>query len=87
MWVVTLGGREVFGELHEGAHRGAGATLGCVAVGLTLVEGRTGDVEMVRTLLAGGANPNILDYTGRDAAGWALDSHRPNVIRLLKNTH
>jgi ankyrin repeat protein len=48
---------------------------------------RTGDVEMVRTLLAGGANPHILDYTGRDAAGWALDSHRPNVIRLLKNTH
>lgn len=46
---------------------------------------RTGDVEVVRLLLAGGANPNILDYTGRDAAGWALDSHRPNVVRMLKD--
>jgi len=46
---------------------------------------RTGDVELVRLLLEGGANPGILDYTGRDAAGWALDSHRPNVVRALKD--
>jgi ankyrin repeat protein len=47
--------------------------------------GRTGDVELVRLLLASGANPNLLDYTGRDAAGWALDAHRPSVVRMLKD--
>lgn len=46
---------------------------------------RTGDIELVRLLLEGGANPNILDYTGRDAAGWAIESHRQSVVQLLKN--
>jgi ankyrin repeat protein len=46
---------------------------------------KTGDVELVRMLLAGGANAGMLDYTGRDAAGWALDSHRQLVVQTLKD--
>ena len=46
---------------------------------------KTGDIELVRALLDHGANPNMLDYTGRDASGWALDSHRPMVVQLLKD--
>ena len=46
---------------------------------------KAGDSEMVRMLLAGGANPNTADYTGRDAAGWALESHRQSVVQILKN--
>lgn len=45
---------------------------------------RAGKVEIVRTLLARGANPNKTDFTGRDAAGWALEGHRPMVIQLIK---
>ena len=42
---------------------------------------RNGQIEIVRTLLARGANPNKSDFTGRDAVGWALDSHRPAMHR------
>jgi len=45
---------------------------------------KAGDIDSVNLLLARGANPNKVDYTGRDAAGWALESHRPLVIRALK---
>lgn len=45
---------------------------------------KTGDIELVRMLLEGGANANLLDYTGRDAAGWALESHRQMVVETLK---
>jgi ankyrin repeat protein len=50
-----------------------------------MIAAKDGEVEMVRTLLARGANPNKSDYTGRDALGWALDSHRPAVIAILKD--
>jgi ankyrin repeat protein len=46
---------------------------------------KTGDPELVRMLLAGGANANANDYTGRDAAGWALESHRQGVVQILKD--
>jgi uncharacterized protein len=46
---------------------------------------KAGDVESVRALLAHGANPNKVDYTGRDAVGWAQESHRPFVVRTLKD--
>lgn len=46
---------------------------------------KTGDIQLVHMLLDGGANPNILDYTGRDAAGWAIESHRQPVVQLLKD--
>jgi uncharacterized protein len=50
-----------------------------------MVASKNGEVEMVRTLLARGANPNKSDYTGRDALGWALDSHRQALVVLLKD--
>jgi ankyrin repeat protein len=50
-----------------------------------MVAAKDGEVEMVRTLLAHGANPNKSDYTGRDSLGWALDSHRPAIIAILKD--
>jgi ankyrin repeat protein len=46
---------------------------------------KAGDIEMVRALLAHGADPNKSDYTGRDAVGWALDSHRQGVVQTLKD--
>jgi uncharacterized protein len=50
-----------------------------------MIAAKDGEVEMVRTLLARGANPNKSDYTGRDPLGWALDSHRPAIIAILKD--
>ena len=50
-----------------------------------MVAAKDGEVEMVRSLLARGANPNKSDYTGRDALGWALDSHRQALVVLLKD--
>jgi uncharacterized protein len=46
---------------------------------------KTGDIEAIRALLAHGANPNTSDYTGRDAAGWALESHRQMAVQMLKD--
>jgi ankyrin repeat protein len=43
-----------------------------------------GDLEIVRALLAKGANPSKTDFTGRDAVGWASDSRRPLVIQALQ---
>jgi uncharacterized protein len=50
-----------------------------------MIAAKDGEVEMVRTLLARGANPNKSDYTGRDPLGWALESHRPAIIAILKD--
>ncbi|HYM71365.1 MAG TPA: ankyrin repeat domain-containing protein [Stellaceae bacterium] len=49
-----------------------------------MLAARNGQVEIVRTLLARGASPNKSDFTGRDAASWALDGHRPMVVQLIK---
>jgi ankyrin repeat protein len=50
-----------------------------------MIAAKDGNAEMVRALLARGANPNKSDYTGRDSLGWALDSHRPAVVAILKD--
>ena len=50
-----------------------------------MIAAKNGEVEMVRTLLGRGANPSKSDYTGRDALGWGLESHRPAVIAILKD--
>ena len=46
---------------------------------------KTGDVDAIRVLLAHGANPTKVDYTGRDAASWALDSHRPMAVQMIRD--
>src|SRR5438132_10916703 len=43
-----------------------------------------GNIEIVNALLAMDANVAKTDYTGRDAAGWAAESHRPAVIQAIK---
>lgn len=43
-----------------------------------------GNLEIVSALLAKGASPNKTDFTGRDALGWAADSHRPVVTQALQ---
>lgn len=42
-----------------------------------------GNLELVRVLLAKGASPTKTDYTGRDALGWARESHRPAVAEAI----
>jgi ankyrin repeat protein len=43
-----------------------------------------GYVDIVQSLLAKGANARKTDFTGRDAIGWASESHRPIVAQLLQ---
>jgi len=49
-----------------------------------MIAASRGNVEIVNALLAKGANVAKTDYTGRDAAGWAAESHRPAVIQAIK---
>jgi len=50
-----------------------------------MLAAKNGEVEIVRVLLARGADPNKSDYTGRDAQGWALESHRTTVVTMIKD--
>jgi ankyrin repeat protein len=43
-----------------------------------------GNIDVVLALLAKGASVTKTDFTGRDAAGWALESHRPAVVQAIK---
>ncbi len=45
---------------------------------------RRGNTDVVRLLLARGANPNTTDFTGRDAIGWAEDSHKRALVDVLR---
>ncbi len=49
-----------------------------------MVAANRGNIEIVRALLAKGASVTKTDFTGRDAAGWALESHRPAVMQAIK---
>jgi ankyrin repeat protein len=49
-----------------------------------MVAANRGNIEIVRALLAKGASVTKTDFTGRDAAGWALESHRPAVVQAIK---
>ena len=49
-----------------------------------MIAASRGDLEIVNALLAKGANPRKTDFTGRDAVGWASDSHRPLVVQTLQ---
>ena len=43
-----------------------------------------GNLQIVQALLAKGASIAKTDFTGRDAAGWAAESHRPAVVQAIK---
>jgi uncharacterized protein len=43
-----------------------------------------GSLDIVQALLAKGASVTKTDFTGRDAAGWAEESHRPAVVQAIK---
>jgi ankyrin repeat protein len=43
-----------------------------------------GNIDVVLPLLAKGASATKTDFTGRDAAGWAVESHRPAVVQAIK---
>jgi uncharacterized protein len=45
---------------------------------------RAGQVDAVVHLLAAGAQADRSDYSGRDALGWAQESHNSRVIELLR---
>lgn len=49
-----------------------------------MIAASRGNVDAVRALLAKGASVAKTDYTGRDAAGWAVQSHRPAVLQAIK---
>lgn len=48
-----------------------------------MIAASRGNLELVRALLAKGASTAKTDYTGRDALGWAQDSHRPAVVQAI----
>jgi ankyrin repeat protein len=48
-----------------------------------MLAAQKGDLELVRALLAHGADPGKLDYAGHDAANWAADGHHLAVVRAL----
>jgi ankyrin repeat protein len=49
-----------------------------------MIAANRGDLDSARALLAKGASPTKTDYTGRDAAGWAAESHRPAVLQAIR---
>ena len=49
-----------------------------------MVAASRGNIAIVQALLAKGANPRKADFTGRDAVGWAQDSHKPVVVQTLQ---
>jgi ankyrin repeat protein len=49
-----------------------------------MIGANRGNFEIVQALLAKGASVTKTDFTGRDAAGWAAESHRPAVVQAIK---
>lgn len=49
-----------------------------------MIAASRGNIGIVQPLLAKGANPRKADFTGRDAIGWAAESHRPVVTQALQ---
>jgi len=49
-----------------------------------MIAAARGNAGIVQALLAKGANVRKTDFTGRDALGWASESHKPAIIQLLQ---
>jgi len=49
-----------------------------------MIGANRGNLDIVQALLAKGASVTKTDFTGRDAAGWAAESHRPAVVQAIK---
>jgi ankyrin repeat protein len=49
-----------------------------------MIAANRGYLEIVQALLDKGASVTKTDFTGRDAAGWAAESHRPAVVQAIK---
>jgi ankyrin repeat protein len=49
-----------------------------------MIAANRGSLDIVQALLAKGASVTKTDFTGRDAAGWAAESHRPAVVQAIK---
>jgi len=49
-----------------------------------MVAASHGNIVIVQALLDKGASATKTDFTGRDAAGWAAESHRPAVVQAIK---
>jgi ankyrin repeat protein len=49
-----------------------------------MIAANRGNIQIVQVLLAKGASVTKTDFTGRDAAGWAAESHRPAVVQAIK---
>ena len=49
-----------------------------------MIAASRGNAAIVQALLAKGANVRKADFTGRDALGWAAESHRPVIVQMLQ---
>ena len=49
-----------------------------------MIAASRGNLEIVQALLAKGANVRKVDFTGRDALGWATEGRRPAVVQALQ---
>jgi ankyrin repeat protein len=49
-----------------------------------MIAANRGNLDVVQALLAKGASVTKTDFTGRDSAGWAAESHRPSVVQVIK---
>jgi ankyrin repeat protein len=63
-----------------------GANVDKDAKGVTplMAAARTGNADVAARLLAAGADVGRLDYSGRDAIGWAQDAHDPSLVAMLR---
>ena len=80
-WAALQGDPRIVDILLKG-----GAKVDKDAKGVTplMAAAGAGNDEIVTQLLAAGADANRLDYSGRDAAGWAQDAHDPHLVTLLR---
>ncbi len=82
LWAAEQGDAEIVQALLKaGAKPDQAAKDGTTAL---MAAAAAGNDDAVLALLAGGATVGLVDYTGRDAIGWALDSHRTRVAQILR---